>query len=328
MRAIQAAVVVQYRRSVVGQERQVGSFEIPDRLQVEVRRRDPGADAWLTELPTLWQEMSARWGLSIVGEPATGSVSLVVPVRRSNGLAALKLISPTVDAGEEAAALSAFDGHGAVRLLDADVARQALLLEWLEGPTLAAKPDIAEAISTAGAVARELACIPAPEGAPTLSGGASGWIELLHQQHAMALHRGSAAPEELFAAVVTIVRELGNDTTSTLTHGDLSLSNIMRASPGRWVAIDPYLIAGTAANEAHTVIRSHLPALLTTANPRDQLRDWTAGFSDAAGIAVDQAQRISMARYLASYYWEAEHGGDPGNVENLRHGLFLTADQI
>jgi streptomycin 6-kinase len=313
---------------VAGREWQASSIKIPDGLQAEVRRRDPGADAWLTELPAIWRQMSAGWGLSIAGEPSIGSVSLVVPVRRSNGLAALKLISPAIDASREAAALMAFDGHGAVRLLDADLTRQALLLEWLEGPTLAAEPDIAEAISTAGALARQLACTPAPDGAPTLRGDASGWIELLHQQHSMALHRGSAAPEDLFALVVTIVHELGNDTTTTLTHGDLSLSNIMRASPGRWVAIDPYFIAGTVANEAHTVMRSQLPALLATANPSALLRDWTAGFSDAAGVDVDQAQRISLARYLASYYWEAENGGDPGSVENLRLGLFLTADQV
>ena len=144
----------------------------------------------------------------------------------------------------------------------------------------------------------------------------------------MACHRGVAVPEELFTLVLTIVGELGNDTTRTLTHGDLSLSNIMRASPDRWVAIDPYLLAGTAANEAHTVIRSHLPAILASRSPGSLLRGWTAGFSDAAGVEVGQAQRISLARYLASYYWEAQHGGDAGNVENLRLAVFLTANQV
>ena len=224
--------------------------------------------------------------------------------------------------------MSAFNGDGAVRLLKADLGRQALLLEWLEGPTLAAEPDYAKAIGMAGAVARQLARTCGPDDVRTLSTGAVGWIELLHQQHAMALHHGSAAPENLFDLVVAIVRELGTDTTRTLTHGDLSLSNIMRAGPDRWVAIDPYFVAGTAANEAHTVIRSQLPVLLASRSPSRLLRDWTARFSDGAAVDAGQAQRISLARYLASYYWEAQHGGDPSNVENLRLGLFLTADQV
>lgn len=311
-----------------GQDAQVGVLTVPGRLQVEVRRRGAGADAWLSALPDIWHQVSARWGLSIAGEPAAGSVSLVVPVCRPGGAAALKLISPTVDAGAEAAALAAFDGHGAVRLLDVDLGRRALLLEWLEGPTLAAESDVATAIATAGTVARQLASTPAPAGVPTLRGGASGWAELLHRQHAVALHGGSAAPEDLFALALTIVGELGRDTTTTLTHGDLSLSNIMRAGPGRWVAIDPQLTAGPVANEAHTVVRSHLPLILAGAGPSGLLHDWTARFCDAAGAEPDQAQRISLARYLASYYWEAQHDGDPANVEKLRRGLFLTANQL
>ena len=313
---------------MVGQYPQRASFDLPDRFRVEVRRRDPGGDAWLSGLSTLWQEMSDRWGLSLAGRTAVGSVSLVIPVRRSNGLAALKLVSPAIDAGEEAAALSAFNGRGAVRLLAADVARQALLLEWLAGPTLTAEPDVAKTIGIAGAVAQQLTCTPAPDGVRTLAGGAVKWIELLHEQHAMALQRGSAAPDDLFALVLAIVRELGKDTTETLTHGDLSLSNIMSASQDQWVAIDPYLLAGTAANEAHTVIRSHLPVLLASRSPSRLLHDWTAMFCDAAAVDAGQAQRVSLARYLASYYWEAQHGGDPGNVENLRLGLLLTADQV
>lgn len=306
----------------------IDAFEIPARLQEEVRRRDPEADVWLTDLPTIWRDVSARWHLDIAGEPAAGAVSLVVPVRRTRGLAALKLVSPTVDASKEAAALQAFNGNGAVRLLGADLDRQALLLEWLEGPTLAAHPDPAEAIGIAGGVARQLAGTPAPADAPTLSGDAVGWMELLHRQHSIALDRGEAAPEDLFALVVEIVRQLASDSAPTLTHGDLSLSNIMRAGGDRWVAIDPCFIAGTVANEAHTVIRSHLPALLSSESPGGLLREWTAGFCDAAGVEMDQAQRISLARYLGSYYWEVQHGGDPVNVENLRRALFLTANQV
>lgn len=102
----------------------------------------------------------------------------------------------------------------------------------------------------------------------------------------------------------------------------------MRAGPDRWVAIDPNLTAGTVATEAHTVIRSHLPVLLASESPSGLLRDWTTRFSDAAGVEVGQAQQISLARYLASYYWEAQHGGDPDDVENLRLGMFLTANQV
>ena len=83
----QASVLVHYRQGVVGRHQQIGSFEIPDRFRLEVRRRVSGADAWLTELPTLWHDLSDQWGLTVTGEPVAGSVSLVVPVRRGNGAA-------------------------------------------------------------------------------------------------------------------------------------------------------------------------------------------------------------------------------------------------
>ncbi|MFT4167019.1 MAG: hypothetical protein QM650_17415 [Microlunatus sp.] len=76
------------------------------------------------------------------------------------------------------------------------------------------------------------------------------------------------------------------------------------------------------------MIRSHLPTLLSSGSPSSLLREWTAEFCDAAGVEVDQVQRISLARYLASYYWEAQNSGDPDNVENLRRGLLLTANQV
>ncbi|GAA2601658.1 hypothetical protein GCM10010399_35540 [Dactylosporangium fulvum] len=85
---------------------------------------------WLDALPSTLAGICAEWGL-VAGPPFELSFHYVAPVTCSDGTpAVLKLGVPGADSLRfEAAALAAFDGRGAVRLLRADVARAALLLE-------------------------------------------------------------------------------------------------------------------------------------------------------------------------------------------------------
>jgi streptomycin 6-kinase len=91
-----------------------------------------GADGrrFLDELPALLASVTRDWGLTVVA-PLPGTYHWVGRVRRADGSeAVLKLGPPSaVEVGHEAAALRHYDGVGAVRLLAADPARGALLLE-------------------------------------------------------------------------------------------------------------------------------------------------------------------------------------------------------
>ncbi|WP_161606004.1 aminoglycoside phosphotransferase family protein [Microlunatus speluncae] len=299
---------------------------VPDALRYEVLRRSPEAGArWLNDLPSRCARLCRRWGLRIDGPPAHGAAAIVVPVAGPGGRYALKLISPWTDAAAERAALEAFAGDGAARLLDADEDAAALLIEWLPGPPLITEPDRVAAMRIAGELAGRLGRTPAPAGTRTLAAGAADWRQELMAQHAAAEAAGEAFSDELLALALDAVDELATDRTRTLTHGDLSLDNILAAGPGRWVAIDPLLLIGTVAHDVHTIARSQLGAVITDPDPAGRLDALTREVTRAAGVDHGWAQRLSLARYVASAYWEAQHDGEAANVHRLRAAVLITA---
>ncbi len=130
-----------------------------------LREGDAGRD-WLHELPLIVADACERWECAPDGDPWHGQVALVVPVRHAWGPAALKVSFPHPGNHGEADALRCFDGHGAVRLIDADDSRFVLLMERADPMTLAdqlsksADLAVEEAIEIAGDLARQLA-VPA-----------------------------------------------------------------------------------------------------------------------------------------------------------------------
>jgi streptomycin 6-kinase len=135
--------------------------------------------AWLAGLPGLVDEVFRLWHLDQDGAaPFAMSFHWVVPVTRSDGSpAVLKIGLPGAEhLAVEAAALRAFGGRGAVRLLGYDAGRGALLLERAEPgtPAKALVPhDDAAALAALLAVGRELHTAPVPASAGLRSAGSA-----------------------------------------------------------------------------------------------------------------------------------------------------------
>lgn len=85
---------------------------------------------WLADLPRIMHELACDWQLTI-GEPYELSYHYITAVTCADGTrAVLKLGVPGGGSlAEDAPALKAFAGRGAVRLLRSDLGRGALLLE-------------------------------------------------------------------------------------------------------------------------------------------------------------------------------------------------------
>lgn len=298
-------------------------------FRAQVLRRSPDARAWLDRLPRVWTLLSRRWDLEAVDEARTGMTSIVIPVqeRRSGRRAGVKLVSPAASAEDEATALTAFDGQGAVALLDADIDSQALLLEWLHGPPLSQMSDRDRAMRIAGGIAAQLTTVAAPSKAPTLSAQMSAWLGQLNHQHETARAAGNALSKGHFHLAVEVVNRLASQQTPRLTHGDLSLFNILHSSRG-WVAIDPLLVAGCAEWEAHTVVRSHLPEIIAAQWPAVAVERWTRQFTEAAELDHLWAVLLSFARFVGSYYWESQNGGDLENIRALRDVTTAMAESL
>lgn len=143
----------------------------------------------------------------------------------------------------------------------------------------------------------------------------------LAAQHEEARQLGIAVDQETFTAAVRAVERLGRSRSETLTHGDLSFENIMRRSDDTWIAIDPGFLAGPIEHEAHTILRSLLPGIMESSDPVSAMAEAVQAFCTAAGADPALAVDISFARFVASFSWEAQHRGDPVNIERLRRAI-------
>jgi streptomycin 6-kinase len=114
---------------------------VPEALRRNVERH-PAGPAWLAGLPDLVASLARRWDV-VVGAPFTSGVAAwTAPARRRDGAdVVLKVSLPHDEARGEAAALRAWSGRGAVRLLDSSRPDWALLLErCVPGTGLAEAP--------------------------------------------------------------------------------------------------------------------------------------------------------------------------------------------
>jgi streptomycin 6-kinase len=231
--------------------RQEQAIRVPPSLEWLVD--EPGGQLWLRDLPSLISECSEQWQL-LVGRPFAGNVSFVAPAISVGGSeVVLKVGFPHPDSEHEAAALAHWDGRGAVRVLDYDAGRRALLLErCLPGSNLWDEPeDVAtEAI---GDVLEGLWETTGPR-VPfqTLSNAAPVWTEDL-----LAAYEGAEHPfekeifEEAIAFLATVRPPRSDD---VVLHQDLHGGNVLRQGDG-WVAIDPKPLVGERAFDLTSYVR-------------------------------------------------------------------------
>jgi streptomycin 6-kinase len=109
----------------------------------------------LAKLPALTGEFMDRWQLQADGPVMHGVCALVLPVRRSDGTSAmLKLTWPHEEARYEHLALAAWNGAGAVHVLEADAF--VMLLERLHADRDLSAVPLDDALACIGDLLRRL----------------------------------------------------------------------------------------------------------------------------------------------------------------------------
>jgi len=263
--------------------------------------------AWIDSLPDVLDAHLESWAVVPDGPAMHGHDGVVLPVRRRDGSPAGLKVS-WLEAGRcsEADALGAWDGRGAVRLLERDDAAGALLLEWVDPTRTVGELDRLAAAAVAGALCRRLA-VPAPPGLPGLEDVAARWVDELPG----AWRRlGRPFDRRWVDDAVATCRELGPHQPRRLLHGNLRFGHILRAEREPWLAIDPNGMAGDPAYEVAPLLGQLCAGLAAEHDRRAAVRDRLAVFADSAGVDARRAGRWAHAYLVEQTLWCREHQPD------------------
>ncbi len=219
-------------------------MEIPANLRW-LRERDDGRE-WLEGLGARVDEMADRWQLDLGPVFPGAYVSYTCPATTAGGEAVvLKVQYPHDDCRTEAAALAAWDGNGAVRLLDHDPDRWALLLErGVPGRLLAETQGDPEVTLEAMAVLHEQTWVAPPEGHPfaLLRDHAARWCLDMEERWAGG---NRLFPREWIDLGIACLREVADGQgEQVIVNQDLHAENVISATRQPWLVIDPKPLVG------------------------------------------------------------------------------------
>ncbi|HYF47181.1 MAG TPA: aminoglycoside phosphotransferase family protein [Acidimicrobiales bacterium] len=224
------------------------------RIPAGLERLRADTQAWFDELPARVDQLSARWGLTVDEPYDGGATSWVAPVALDDGSGAvLKVQWPHREVVHEAEALRRWGGEGAIRLLDHDPERHALLVERCEPGTHLGVSRLPHAEDVIIGLVRRLAV---PVGPPfgTLEDEAAHWAEALPRTWEAA---GRPFEADLVGRTLGLLQELGpSQGEQVLLHQDLHGDNVLAAEREPWLAIDPKPLAGEIEFAPAPIVRS------------------------------------------------------------------------
>jgi len=248
--------------------------------------------AWLDALPGVIESCAARWGL-VLGPPYTYALeSVAFPADRADGArVVLKVRFMGRENVREADALQAWDGKGAVRLLDHDPGSDALLLERAEpGHHLSRlEPDAALDVMI-GLLPR--LWIPAGPPFRPLAEEARDLSEELREAWERT---GRTVDRRLVEAALEAFDELSaTQGPQVLVNQDLHADNVVAAEREPWLVIDPKPLSGEREFGVAALIRGselgHSPQAVC--HRLDRL-------SAELGLDRDRALRWALAHTLS-----------------------------
>jgi streptomycin 6-kinase len=248
----------------------------------------------------LFEGYLARWNLTPDGEPIITRSSRLLPVRRGDVQAMLKI---AVDAEEKrgAALMIWWDGEGAVRVIAHD--GNALLLERASGERSLIEMSQNGRDDEASRIICEVAATlhaPKSNPPPTLI-TLSQWFRELGP--AAAKYGG------VFAMAAATANELlAEPRDVTVLHGDIHHGNILDAGPRGWLAIDPKGLMGERGFDFANIFCN--PALEIATTP-GRLARQAAVVSEAVGL-----ERVRLLKWILAYAglsaaWSINDGEDP-----------------
>ena len=251
-------------------------------------------------------DLSARWGL-IVAEPFPSTFGLpnnfLAPAVRADGTAAVLKVSGYVSETQcEIAAMRAWNGHGAARLLEADASIGALLLERVLPGTMLSSIEDDQAVQVSAEILR-LLWQPVPENHGLRS--LESWCDAFDRNRDAIYSGETGFPRALFDRADALRAELLASTDKpVILHGDLHHFNVLRSDRAGWLAIDPKGLYGDRHFDVCQFLRN--PGPVSAASNRRRLDLF------ASELPLDR-QRLTawcLVHAVLDACWSFEEGRD------------------
>ena len=282
---------------------------VPDRLATACHRTEEGG-RWLERLPDAIRDVQGRWALALE-RPFDGpdvSCAWVAPGVRGDGTrVVLKLGMPHMEGLHELDGLRFWNGDPTPRLLEADAALNAMLLERCEpGTALRALPEDDQDVVVASLLRRLWRRPPAEHPFRPLAVMTAYWAD----ETVAAASRWPDAG--LVRSGLRLLTELAAPSAGdVLLATDLHAGNVLRAQRAPWLAIDPKPFVGDRAYDAtqhlfncRVRLRSapldtiHRFADLLEVS-RERVRLWMFARAAAESREAWYDERLTLARALA-----------------------------
>jgi streptomycin 6-kinase len=237
-----------------------------ERFEAAVRVRvGADADEWLAAVPDLISSVTERWDLHVTAVAnRIDAFGMSIPARRESDRMTLRIAYPDAFLADETAALRAWDGAGAVRVLEEDDNGAQLRSSPSPGTALSLERNEMRALRMVADALRQLWIAP-PEGIQTLAAEVRAWGSSMPERFE-SVHQ--PFDEQLMRDAEVMFRSFGpSQMDAVLLHGDVRLDTFLLDGE-RAVAIDPKPLAGEPAFDVAALLRD---------GPGDLVRDPAAG---------------------------------------------------
>ncbi|MGW7649976.1 aminoglycoside phosphotransferase family protein [Streptomyces bobili] len=292
------------------------AFEPPQRLVRALGESAPDGDDWLEKLPETVREAVAPRELTVerVQVPG-GRSSLVVLVRCADGTpAVLKLAPPRFRPEAERAALTEWDGLGAVQLLEGPMEEGVLLLERLH-PDVSVRslPEAKALLEAAGTLRRLWVEPPAGHVFETVA-------ERTGRQAGAMRARADAEVGPLVDAALAAREELlAAPPEHRLLHGTFRQSKVLAGERMPWLAVGPDPVVGECAFDLARLVRDRVEDLIASPSgaattrrrvkrlaeslevDQERLRGWTLFRAVESGVRALRVGRPRDAELLLEF---------------------------
>ena len=256
-----------------------------ERFEAAVRVRvGTDADEWLAAVPDLISSVTGRWDLHVTAVAnRIDAFGLSIPARRDSDRVTLRIAYPDAFLADETAALRAWDGAGAVRVLEEDDRGAQLRSSPSLGTALSLERNEMRALRMVADALRQLWIAP-PDGMQTLAAEVRTWGSSMPERFE-SVHQ--PFDEQLMRDAEVMFRSFGpSQMDAVLLHGDVRLDTFLLDGE-RAVAIDPKPLAGEPAFDVAALLRD---------GPGDLVRDPAAGRQRLQGRLEQLTDLLDVAR--------------------------------